>query len=86
MSCPCCGRRDGLSSGGCLHCVARVFCACGQLLACGCGQAIAEHHCPNVVLTSTLTPTSFITPNSTLISTGIITPVPTLVPLLPEIA
>lgn len=48
-SCACCGRRDGLTSGGCLYCGMRTYCAsCGQLLACGCGHASGAHACPAV--------------------------------------
>ncbi len=47
--CSCCGRRDGITSGGCLHCSAsRTYCACGQLLSCGCGRAFSPHACPSL--------------------------------------
>ena len=56
-ACPCCHRRDGLTSGGCLYCSARTYCAaCGRLLVCGCGHEVEVHACPNTVLAGTVEP------------------------------
>ena len=53
-ACSCCGRPDGLTSGGCLYCLAvRTYCICGQLLACGCGRTLTTHACPCVVSVGT---------------------------------
>lgn len=68
MSCPCCGQRDGLNTGGCLYCTARTYCAaCWHLLSCSCGHKIGEHTCPNVTVVGTteiipteIIPTEFI--------------------------
>lgn len=53
-ACPCCYRRDGLTSGGCLYCSARTYCMCGQLLMCGCGREADPHACPNVMSIGTV--------------------------------
>lgn len=55
-ACSCCGRRDGLTSGGCLHCSARTYCACGQLVGCGCGRSFFVHACPSVTFVGLFEP------------------------------
>ena len=53
-ACPCCHRRDGLTSGGCLYCSTRTYCAaCGKLVACGCGHEVDAHACPSVIAVGT---------------------------------
>ena len=74
--CACCGRSDGLNTGGCYHCAVRTTCACGCVLACGCGRAVTAHACPCVVPASTGVGT--VVPASTVEVVGTVEPVPTL--------
>jgi hypothetical protein len=65
MMCNCCGRRDGITSGGCLHCGSRTTCAaCGRVLSCNCGREVEMHACPNVQVVSAVlvTPTIIVEP------------------------
>lgn len=71
-SCPCCGRRDGLTSGGCVYCSARTYCACGQLVSCGCGRAFSVHACPSIVFVGLFEPCPSI------VFVGLFEPIPTL--------
>jgi len=48
VSCFCCGRYDGLTSGGCLHCSVRTLCSCGSIVGCGCGKSFPPHDCANL--------------------------------------
>lgn len=51
--CGCCDRRDGVTSGGCMHCNSvRTLCGCGAILRCGCGRTTTDHECPSVISSS----------------------------------
>jgi hypothetical protein len=79
--CYCCGRRDGLTSGGCLHCGSRVCCAaCGQCVACMCGRRFDAHVCPNVRLVGIVEIVSQWIVCSTLVPTGTVEIVPQWIP------